>query len=253
VLHGPAELLPISSSGHLGAIPWLLGWQTEAEPETRKAFDVALHAGATAAWLLAPKSGGTETLTDLRHSIRRPAFVALAVGPPAAAGLLLEAPIESRLGTPSTIALGLAVGSLAMLAADRRQPTRSFDDGGAADGLVLGLAQASALFPGVSRSGATIAAARIRGWGRGDSRRVADLVGLPVIAGAAMLKGLRMLQQPPKAGARAAMAVGAGASFGSAWLAAPLLGRSEGGSLTPYATYRLALALAIAARLRRRA
>lgn len=212
---------------------------------------MALHAGAMAAWLLAPKGGGTETLTDLRRSIRRPAFIALAVGPPAAAGLLLEAPIERRLGTPATIALGLAVGSLAMLYADRRQPTRSFGDAGAADGLALGLAQASALFPGVSRSGATIAAARIRGWGRRDSRRVANLVGLPVIAGAAMLKGLRVLQHPPEAGERTAMAMGAGASFGSAWLVARVLGRPQGGSLTPYAAYRLALALAIAARLRR--
>jgi undecaprenyl-diphosphatase len=212
---------------------------------------VALHAGATAAWLLAPGSGGRETLADLRRSIRRPAFLTLAVAPPAAAGLLLEEPIERRLGTPATIALGLAAGSLAMLAADRRQPTRSLDGAGAADGAALGLAQASALFPGVSRSGATIAAARIRGWGRGDSRRVANLVGLPVIAGAAMLKGMRMRQTPPKPRERAAMAVGAGASFGSAWLVAPLLGRLEEGPLTPYAAYRLGLALAIASRLRR--
>jgi hypothetical protein len=65
-----------------------------------------------------------------------------------------------------------------------------------------------------------------------------------------MLKGLRMLQQPQPAGERTAMAVGAGSSLVSAWLLAPLLDRSAGESLAPYAAYRLGLALAIVARLR---
>ncbi len=202
---------------------------------------------------MAPESGGRETLVDLRHCVRRPAFLALSVAPPAAAGLWLEERIERRLGTPATIAVGLVAGSVAMLAADRREPTRSFDGAGATDGLALGIAQASALFPGVSRSGATIAAARVRGWGHGDALRVANLVGLPVTTGAAALKGLRILQRPPARGRRAAMAVGALGSFGSAWLVAPRLARSKGASMAPYACYRLALAVAIAARLRRNA
>ena len=88
-LHGPAELLPISSSGHLTAIPWLLGWKTRwFEPELRKSFEVALHGGAAAGWLLARRGGGREALRGLRRSSRhRPGFIALAVGLPACAGL----------------------------------------------------------------------------------------------------------------------------------------------------------------------
>ena len=249
-LHGPAELLPISSSGHLGAIPWLLAWEDGEQPGTRKSFDVAVHAGTAAAWLLAPRGGGREALLDLERSADgRPAFLALAVGLPAVAGLALEDPIERRLGTPATIAVGLLCGSLLMLAAERRPPARTIDDASPADGLWLGLAQAAALVPGVSRSGATQAVARIRGFDHQDSRRLAAQVGLPVIAGAALLKALRTLQRRPTRTERATMAVGAGASFASAWLLAPRASRWSTGSLAPYALYRLALALAIVVRL----
>jgi undecaprenyl-diphosphatase len=250
LLHGPAELLPISSSGHLGAIPWLLGWTDRDQPGLGKSFDVALHGGATAAWLLAPRDVGQEILHDLRQTSRRPWFLALAVGLPGAAGLMLEDPIERRLGTPATIAAGLVAGSLLMLAAERTHPSRAFDEASARDGLWLGLAQASALLPGVSRSGAALAVARIRGWDRGDSRRLASAVGLPVIAGATVLKGLRMVRRPPGPDDREALVVGAGASFGSAWLLAPGLSRWSANSLRPCAIYRLTLALAILARRR---
>ena len=235
----------------MDAVPWLLGWADDSDPAARKAFDVALHAGATAAWLLAQVGTGRGALADLKQSIRRPAFLAGALAIPAITGLALEEPIERRLGTPTTIAAGLAVGSALMLVADRRPPTRSFDDAGAADGAWLGLAQASALFPGVSRSGATMAAARFRGWGRRDSWRLSSLVGLPVIAGATALKGLRLLQRPPAPPQRAELAAGVAASFGSAWLIAPVLSRWAGDSLAPYAIYRLALGLGILARQRR--
>ena len=109
VLHGPAELLPISSSAHITLVPWLLGWPyAELDPELRKAFEVALHAGTAAALLIA-----------LRHeipgvSLRRLELMALSFAPPAFVGKRFERPIEEHLGTPPTIAAGLAVGSLAM-------------------------------------------------------------------------------------------------------------------------------------------
>jgi undecaprenyl-diphosphatase len=185
---------------------------------------------------------------------RQRGFLALAVGLPALAGLGLENLIERRLGTPRTIAGGLLAGSLLMLAADRRPQARECKEVGPDDGLWLGIAQASALLPGVSRSGATLAVARFRGFRRADSRRLAAQVGLPVIAGATMLKGLHVLRRPPGKGGRAALAVGAGASFASTWLVAPRLSRwPAGDSLTPYALYRTALALAILARMRHRA
>lgn len=256
-LHGPAELLPISSSGHLTAIRWLFGWG-EARSEARgrrerrrqlKSFDLALHAGATLAWLLTP--GGSEALGDLASSARRrPEFLGLAVGLPAVAGLVFEDPIEQRMGTPATTAMGLAGGSVLMLGAERRRATRMLDDADAQDGLWLGLAQAAALLPGVSRSGAARATARIRGFDRRDSGRLAAQVGMPVIVGATMLKALRVLRAPQPAPDSGALAAGAGASFVSAWLLAPIARRWSDGTVVPFALYRSALAGALATTIR---
>lgn len=208
-----------------------------------------------AAWLAAPGGGGKDALRDLaRASRRQPSFLALAAGVPAAVGLALEGPIERRSGNPVGIAIGLTVGSVAMLAADRRPQIRTLQEADARDGFWLGLAQASALIPGVSRSGATEAVARLRNFSRADSRRLATEAGLPVIAGATLLKGFQVLRRPAAGEgatqAGATVAFGAGASFWSAWLLAPVVRRWSAASLAPYALYRLALAAAILARLR---
>src|SRR5215211_9069162 len=122
-LHGPTELLPVSSSAHTTLVPWLLGWPyPDLDPELRKAFEVALHAGTAAALLIGLRD---EVATAARGFDRR--RVTLVVGsfvPPAVVGYTLERPIERRLGTPPTIALGLAAGAAAMWAADARAPRR---------------------------------------------------------------------------------------------------------------------------------
>src|SRR5438309_4606366 len=110
VLHGPAELLPISSSGHVALVPWLAGWRYCAlDPELRKSFEVALHAGTAAALLITLREEVREAATDL--SPRRMLLIALSFVPPAVAGLKLERLIESRFGTPATTAAGLLLGS----------------------------------------------------------------------------------------------------------------------------------------------
>ncbi len=160
-LHGPAELLPISSSGHIAAIPWLLRWRYgELDEELRKSFEVALHAGTAAALLITLRGEVAEAAVGLDR--RRLTLIALSFVPPALAGLAFERPIESRLGTPATVAAGLLAGSVLMAVADRSPQTRRHEEAGAADALWLGIAQACALFPGVSRNGATLAAARLR-------------------------------------------------------------------------------------------
>src|SRR4051794_24906850 len=89
LLHGPAELLPISSSGHVTLVPWLLGWPyPDLEPELRKAFEVALHAGTAAALLVALRGEVAEAATGFDR--RRLTLVALSFAPPAIAGLKLE-------------------------------------------------------------------------------------------------------------------------------------------------------------------
>ncbi len=251
-LHGPAELLPISSSGHVALVPWLLSWDyLELDDELRKSFEVALHAGTAAALLITLRSEVQSAVRDL--DARTIELIVLSFIPPALVGYTLERPIERRLGTPGTIAVGLIAGAALMAHADRSPPTRHHQDAGALDAICLGLAQAAALFPGVSRNGATLAAARLRGFGREDANRLSRHVALPVIAGATLLKGVRLHRRGLPPNALAPLAAGAGAAFastlGSTWLIRQV---ERDRSLLPYAVYRLALGGAVLAKLRRR-
>jgi undecaprenyl-diphosphatase len=321
LLHGPTELLPISSSAHTTLIPWLAGWPYDKlDPRLRKSFEVALHAGTAAALLLRPPSGGppcdrrgddtaaattttTTTTTDSaspsRKRIRaRLGFLAAALTPPALAGYALGEQIERRLGTPAKIAYGLLAGSAAMAGVEvykkRDAPrargghrhfesnnlpaqqaaeapfegptakapflqtvakpplqqtagTRPVASADARDGLALGLAQALALVPGVSRSGATLTAARARGFSRQDADQLSWTVGLPVIAGATLLQGTRLVHQQARAGRPRAtalpLAVGATSAFLSTLASSKALDRHRRTQLLPACiAYRGALA-----------
>jgi len=241
-LHGPAELLPISSSGHIALVPWLLDWEYgELDHELRKSFEVALHAGTAAALLITLRD---EVNTAAREiDSRRLLIIALSFLPPALTGYTLERQIEEHLGTPGSIAIALVGGSLVMALADRRPQRRHHEDARATDALWLGLAQALALIPGVSRNGATLAAARLRTFTREDANRLSRHVALPVIAGATVLKSVRLSRRglPPQTGAL--FAAGASASFLSTLVSTWLIHQVERDrSLLPYAIYRTALA-----------
>jgi undecaprenyl-diphosphatase len=228
-LHGPAELLPVSSSAHVA----VLGGGVALE----KTFEVALHAG---------------TLGALVLLIPRPplAFTVVSTAPGAVVGLTLEGPIERRLGGPRATAAGLVAGSAAMVLADRRAPAaaRRAEDATLADALALGVAQACALWPGVSRLGLTFAAARTRGFSRDAAFALARGAGLPVVAGATALKALRLVQSPPPPALRAPFAAGTAAAFASTLAAAPLRRVT---SVAPWAIERVVLA-AVAVRRSRR-
>ncbi|MGN6867706.1 MAG: undecaprenyl-diphosphate phosphatase, partial [Solirubrobacteraceae bacterium] len=149
-LHGPAELLPISSSGHIAVVPWLAGWDhRRLDHELRKSFEVALHTGTAAALLISLRREVNDAVRGL--SLRRLWQIGLSFAPPAFVGYRFERPIERRFGTPPTVAAGLVVGALAMALADRAPQDRVADDAGSADALWLGVAQACSLIPGVSR------------------------------------------------------------------------------------------------------
>ncbi len=250
-LHGPAELLPISSSGHIALIPWLLAWDyVELDDEQRKAFEVMLHAGTAAALLIGLRDEVDEAVRGLDR--RTVTLIALSFAPPAVVGYVLERPIERHLGTPATIAVGLIAGAVAMAVADRSPQTRGHEEAGALDALWLGVAQACALIPGVSRNGATLVAARARRFAREDANRLSRHVALPVIVGATGLKGVRLLRRglPPRAALP--FAVGAGASFASTLASTWLIHQVERDrSLLPYALYRIALGAAVVRRLGR--
>jgi undecaprenyl-diphosphatase len=259
LLHGPTELLPISSSAHTTLIPWLARWPYEQlDPGLRKSFEVALHAGTAAALLLRPPR---------EHQSVGRSFLVAALTPPALAGYALGGQIEQRLGTPANIVAGLLAGSVAMGGVEvykkwhaprARGGHRPFANNttpaqiGAArptagDGLALGLAQALALIPGVSRSGATLAAARARGFSHQDADQLSWTVGLPVIAGATLLQGTRLVRQHARADTpRAAalpLAAGAASAFVSTLASSKALDRRRRAQLLPACiAYRGALA-----------
>ena len=251
-LHGPAELMPVSSSAHTTLVPWLLGWSyPDLDPELRKAFEVALHAGTAAALLV----GLRDEVADAARGFdrRRLTLVVGSFVPPAIVGYTLERPIERRLGTPPTIAAGLAAGAAAMWIADALAPQRrGRTDAGVVDALALGLAQACALVPGVSRNGATRTAARARGFRRADANALSRHVALPVIVGATLLKGVRLAKRGLPGGVAGSFAAGIGAAFASTLLSVRLIRAVERDrSLAPYAAYRLALAGVVWARAAR--
>ncbi len=241
-LHGPAELLPISSSGHIALVPWLLGWNYgELDAELRKTFEVALHAGTAAALLITLRGEVREALEDV--SPRLILLTGLSFAPSAILGYALERPVERYLGSPQTITAGLLGGALAMARADRLPQLRRSTDAGPADALFLGFAQACALVPGVSRNGATLAAARFRRFTREDANRLSRHAALPVIAGAAALKAIRLRRRGLPPSARLPFAVGTAASFASTLASTWVITQVERDrSLAPYAIYRIALA-----------
>ncbi len=240
----------MSSSGHVSLIPWFAGWRMDdLDPETGKSFEVALHTGTAVALLIAQRGAVVSELRRL--DARRAAAVALSLLPPAIVGYGLERHIERRLGGPRTIAAGLVAGSVAMLLADRAPQERTEDDLGPADGLALGVGQAAALFPGVSRNGAAVAAARWRHYRRADANLLSRIVALPVILGATGLKGGRMRNRGLDRSTSTAIASGAAASFVSTLVSERLMSLTDRDrSPWPFAAYRLALAAAIVTRLR---
>jgi undecaprenyl-diphosphatase len=252
LLQGPTELLPISSSAHTALLPWLAGWRHgKIDPELRKSFQVALHAGAAVALAIDMRG---ELIDELRAlSPRRGTVIGLSLAPPALAGFAFQRHIERRLGGPRSIAAGLIAGAAAMALADARSAgkNRRMKDAGPGDGLALGLAQTLALIPGVSRNGATLTAARARGFARPDAQALSWHAALPVILGASALKGSLLLGSGAPEGAGRTLATGAGSAFISTLASAPLLRRaSNGRSLLPYSVYRLLLALLVLRRLR---
>lgn len=247
-LHGPAELMPISSSAHTELVPWLLGWEYAGlDPELRKAFEVAVHAGTAAALLIALRDEVGEAVAGIDR--RRLVLLAGSFLPPAVVGLALERQIEQHLGTPRAIACGLLAGAAALAGADALDGSdRARDEAGARDALSLGVAQALALAPGVSRNGATLAAARLRGFARSDANALSRHVALPVIVGATVLKSVRLARRglPPET-ARG-LAGGVAAAFLST-LASKRLVRDDR-ALWPYAAYRTVLAAMVWRRAR---
>ena len=165
ITQGVTEFAPVSSSGHLIIVPWLFGWTILQNSELNKTFDVALHVGTLIGALVYFRHDVARYLAAWIRSIRRRSIAstderlawALVVGttPGALAGALFESVIEDKLGQPWLIAVMLIVFGVILVVVDSAAPIRRrMADLSVRDGLVMGVAQAVALQPGVSRSGA---------------------------------------------------------------------------------------------------
>ena len=173
-------------------------------------------------------------------------FIALSFLPAVGIGLALEEWINRRLGGPRATAFGLVAGSVAMVAADRAPQERNAGEATAVDGLAIGLAQAAALAPGVSRNGSTLAAARARGFRRAQANLLSRTVALPVITAAAARKATKLRHRPVDPALARSAAVGVGVAFASTLGSQGLIRLIERDrSLWPYAAYRTGLAALI--------
>lgn len=202
---GATEFAPVSSSGHLILVPWLFDWTIVNDVALNKTFDVALHVGTLVGAVAYFRSDIWRYLVAWIHSIRSRAITttderlawALVLGtiPGAAAGALFEGAIEEHLGEPWLIAVMLAVFGVVLWWVDARsRGERGIDSIGVTSGVGLGIAQAVALAPGVSRSGITLTAARWIGLDRESAARFSFLLAIPIIAGAGVLKGVDVFQ-----------------------------------------------------------
>jgi len=255
VVQGLTEFLPISSSGHLILVPSLAGWDDAFV--TSLAFSVMLHVGTLGAllvyfiddWLrLVP--AGLAALRDRSFagsSDRRLAWLLAVSTVPAGLAALAFGDVVEReaFRQPGLVVTMLAAFAGVLWLADRwGAQSRSIDQLGFAGALGVGLAQAVALIPGVSRSGATMSAALFAGLDRPSAARYAFLMATPVTALAAVYESLKLVSGTgPVAAEAAPLVAGVVASFVSGLLAiAVLLRYLRTRSFNVFVVYRLGVA-----------
>jgi undecaprenyl-diphosphatase len=257
LVQGLTEFLPISSSGHLILVPWVLDFRyLEEHPDLNKTFDVAVHAGTLVAVLYYFRAELAELSKGAFRSLRRGSIqssserlawlIVMATVPAAVVGALAEKTIEEELGEPWQIAIFLVVFGLLLGAADRLPERRGVADVGWRSALAIGCAQVLALAPGTSRSGITITAARGLGMTRDAAARFSFLLLAPVVAGASLYEGLDVVREGLPPGSGGPFVVGTAAAAVSGFFAiAALLRYVRSHSYDVFVWYRLAAAGAI--------
>lgn len=262
VVQGLTEFLPISSSAHLIIVPWLFGWDRPG-----LAFDASLHLGTlvavivyfwrdlTAMALALPRAlrgpvavvrGDAEDDRDARLAL----LIAIGTVPGAVIGLLAEGAIadffhgddHETLAIALIAVLLMALGVLLAVAERVADHTRPLSRIVIRDVVIIGLAQAGALLPGVSRSGATITMGLFRGLRRADAARFSFLLGIPLVAGAGAKGFLDVIQSGLDGADTVAFVAGMLASALSGFVAISFLLRYLQRSNTfAFVVYRLGL------------
>ena len=188
IVQGLTEFLPVSSTAHLIIFPWFFHWGGELDSLT---FDVALHAGTLLSLIICFWKDWVDLVFKKQKLFM---LIILASVPAGIAGFLLNDYVEHTLRSPYIIAVTLVVFGCVMLIAEKMNKTRTLDSMDLGDALTIGLAQAVALIPGVSRSGITISAGLFRGLERETSARFSFLLSTPIIAGATLLHARKLLK-----------------------------------------------------------
>jgi len=256
LVEGLTEYLPVSSTGHLILAGRALGFEEAVGADLAKMFEVVIQLGAILAVVVA-FPGRFVDLADLRrHSgfagARGLMLLLLTTLPALVAGAAAHSFIKEHLFNPFTVAVGLMLGAVWIFLVERRGPrarTEGLDALGPRDALLIGLFQCLAMWPGMSRSAATILGAMMIGVERRTATQYSFFAAIPVLVAASALDlyksyGLLSAQHVPM------FAIALGASFVSALIAVKFFLRFlSQHTLVPFAWYRIALGLLVLALL----
>lgn len=244
ILQGATEFLPVSSSGHLVIFPALFNW-----PQPSLAMDVVLHLGTLVAiliffrrelWALFLAAWESLRARSLADPQARLAWaIALGTIPAALIGFLLEDTVEALFAQPK-VAAGFLLGTAALLVVSELLGNRlkALDALSWRDALLIGLAQTLAILPGLSRSGATIAAGLLLGYRRDDAARFSFYLAVPIVLGGGLYQVLKIARDGLGAAEAVPMALGfmAAGVTGFASIAG-LLALVRRRNLWPFAAY----------------
>lgn len=253
IIQGITEFLPISSSAHLVLTPFFFGWQIPDEQIFP--FDVLVQVGTLVAVIVYFRRDLLRILTDVIHGlIHRQPFgssssrlgwlIVLASLPAGLAGILLKDVVEAAFKSPMNVAFFL-IGTAALLwiAENFGKRNRDLSSLGWLDALWIGFGQALALFPGISRSGATIASGMSRHLDRPAAARFSFLMSIPVMAAAGLVGWVDLMRLPDLAAFLPSMITGFVTAAVVGYLSIHwLLGFLARRSLQPFAVYCLTLA-----------
>lgn len=248
VVQGITEFLPVSSSAHLVLVPVLTGWTDQG-----LAVDVATHLGSLAAVLVYFRRDALQMIREALGRAAAPASrslllkVVVATIPVVLAGLALKGMVETTLRDTLVIAWMTIVFGALLYLADRSRGTRTVGEMGLRDAALIGMSQALAIVPGVSRSGVTMTAARFLGYSRPEAAHFSLLMSIPTILAASALIGFELQAERGRlldpdlwiAAALAFVAALTAISLMMQWL--------RRASFTPFVVYRLLLGIALLA------
>lgn len=256
IVQGASEFLPISSSGHLILVPKLFGWTGVVDSLS---FDVALHFATSVAVIVYFWSDWLRLIRAFLTNINKGVdgiwkntdsrlFVLLIVGslPAAIFGYLFQDFVEEKVRNSVLVASLLIIFALVLLVAEKiGKKNRSQNSLGLLDSLLIGVAQAVAIFPGVSRSGITISTGLFQGLNRTEAAKFSFMLSTPIILGAALLRSKDILAGADN-GSMAVFVAGFIAAAVSSWLAIKLLlSFVQKYNFTIFVIYRIVLGLAI--------